>query len=62
MYSFQQLYEVVTLAPNLQIMNLNLRDLQGHTSGGMAEYKILSQIIYSNICILFTTPDSFSHT
>lgn len=38
MYPSQQLYKVVTLPPNLQIMNLNLRDLKGHTSM-MAEHR-----------------------
>lgn len=36
-YSSQQLYEGVALPPNLQIMNLNLRDLHDHTVRAMAE-------------------------
>lgn len=59
MYSSQQFYEVVVLSPHLQIMKLNLRNLQSHTSGLMAEYKIWTQILYANRRVLFTS-DSFS--
>lgn len=41
-------------------LNLNLRDFPGSTSGVMVEDKIWAQIVYSNICVLFTTSDSLS--
>lgn len=48
----QWFYKVVTPPPNLQIRYLNLRDLWGHTYGMAAEWKIWTQIIYSNIWLL----------
>lgn len=61
MHFSQQLYGMATLPLNWQAhLNLNLRDFPGSTSGVKAEDKIWAQIVFYNICVLFTTSDSVS--